>query len=66
MKAIKLPKLAAALSEDERKHLWEIKMGRKFQSEYVPELYTCRADWERGFDANMHADGIPAYRDEMR
>lgn len=50
------------LTEEERKHLWEEKMGRKFLSEYVPSLYVKRAHWDEAFAANMAADGIPQYR----
>lgn len=50
------------LTEEERKHLWEEKMGRKFMSEYVPSLYVQRAHWDEAFAANMAADGIPQYR----
>lgn len=51
-----------ALTEDERKRLWEVKMGRAFLSEYVPELYAKRENWDVAFDANMAADHIPKYR----
>ena len=50
------------LTEDERKRLWEVKMGRAFLSEYVPELYAKRENWDVAFDANMAADHIPKYR----
>jgi thymidylate synthase len=50
------------LTEDERKQLWEAKLGRKFLSEYVPEVYKSREGYEAAFDANMVADGIPRYR----
>lgn len=51
-----------ALTEEERKQLWEAKMGRKFLSEYIPELYANREDWDVAFDSNMAADYIPKYR----
>jgi len=49
------------LSNDERKKLWEKKMGRKFQSTYDPNTDISKESYQEYFDSVMHADNITKY-----
>ena len=50
------------LTEDERRFLWEKKMGRNWQSRYDPLASVSLAAWNDFFNTAMKADKIPAHK----